>query len=542
MNSTTSSAADVSVSRRQLCKLFAAAGVFSMMGGIAASVAHPATALADGEYKDTVTFAQGAEPTSLDPAYFSDGDSRAVVREMCESMLRFAADSTDIEPCLAESWDISDDQLTYTFHLRKGVKFHNGEEMTSADVVASLGRQLEENRDTDMSYASFIFGDSDTQTGVSTIEAPDDYTVVFKLRSVNTTLIKNMALGLGAPILSKKALDEVGGRFTETLVGTGPYKFVSWTKADNLVLTRFDEYWDAEHAGKTQNIVYRFIAENASRVMALVNGEVDVITGVDSTVASTVTNSGYSLFEVDGLNINYMLFNCDQSIFTDASLRKAVCQAINVPELVKALYGDYATPANSVMPESMAPYVKDIKQPEYDPEAAQAALSAAGVTELHMITYSNPRPYNPATGQTLGEAIQGYLAKIGVNVTVDTYDWTTYKQRLNAHDFDLAFNGWSGDNGDPDNFMNLLADSFDGLNTAHFEDAEYKDLIKQGVELEDGEERDAIYKRCEEIVAEKVPWLVISHTKVLTGYSPKVQNMNYHIVDDVRIENLQVLA
>ncbi|MBS5477643.1 MAG: ABC transporter substrate-binding protein, partial [Coriobacteriia bacterium] len=309
-----------------------------------------------------------------------------------------------------------------------------------------------------------------------------------------------------------------------------------------LVLTRFDEYWDAEHAGKTQNIVYRFIAENASRVMALVNGEVDVITGVDSTVASTVTNSGYSLFEVDGLNINYMLFNCDQSIVTDASLRKAVCQAINVPELVKALYGDYATPANSVMPESMAPYVKDIKQPEYDPEAAQAALSAAGVTELHMITYSNPRPYNPATGQTLGEAIQGYLAKIGVNVTVDTYDWTTYKQRLNAHDFDLAFNGWSGDNGDPDNFMNLLADSFDGLNTAHFEDAEYKDLIKQGVELEDGEERDAIYKRCEEIVAEKVPWLVISHTKVLTGYSPKVQNMNYHIVDDVRIENLQVLA
>ena len=505
-------------------------------------MSRPTTALADGEYKDTVTFAQGAEPTSLDPGYFSDGDSRAVVREMCESMLRFAADSTDIEPCLAESWDISDDKLTYTFHLCKGVKFHNGEEMTSADVVASLGRQLEENRNSDMSYAAFIFGDSESGTGVSTIEAPDDYTVVFKLRAVNTTFIKNMALGLGAPILSKKALDEVGGRFTDTLVGTGPYKFVSWTKADNLVLTRFDEYWDTEHAAKTQNIVYRFIAENASRVMALVNGEVDIITGVDATVASTITNSGYSLFEVDGMNINYMLFNCDASVFTDASLRKAVCQAINVPELVKALYGDYASVAHSVMPESMAPYVKDIQQPAYDPDAAKAALSAAGVTELHMITYSNPRPYNPATGQTLGEAIQGYLSKIGVNVTVDTYDWTTYKQKLNAHDFDLAFNGWSGDNGDPDNFMNLLADSFDGLNTAHFSDDEYKGLIKKGVSLEDGDERDEVYKRCEEIVAEQVPWLVINHTKVLTGYSPKVQNMNYHIVDDVRIENIQVLA
>ena len=274
--------------------------------------------------------------------------------------------------------------------------------------------------------------------------------------------------------------------------------------------------------------MFKIIAEGNTRLTALMNGECDIISSVDPASADQVTSNGFELFAEDGMTINYMAFNTETGQCTDQEVRKAIAQAVNVEEMVKSIYGEYATVANSVMPTRMAPYTKDVKQTAYDPEAAKKTLADKGITSLTCITYTTARPYNQKGGSDLARMIQGYLAEVGVDVSITEYDWTTYKTKVQTDPYDICFYGWTGDNGDPDNFMNLLADSNWSTNVAHWQDEEYIDLIAQGLVAPDGDERDAIYLKCEEMVADKQPWLLISHSKNLLGISPKVKNFYYH--------------
>ncbi len=350
-----------------------------------------------------------------------------------------------------------------------------------------------------------------------------------------------MAMALAAPVVAPSAYAD-GANSNEKPIGSGPYKFVSWSKGENVVLEANEDYWDEEHKPQTKNVIFRFIAENSSRVTALNNGEVDIIDGIDASVVPTITDAGNELFDEDGMNINYMAFRNDDGQFTDVAARKAFCQAVNVEEMVKSLYGDYATPANSVMPIWMAPYDEDIVQTAYDPEAAKAAFAELGITSCTMLTYTNPRPYNSIGGQPLAEAIQGYLADAGVDMEIVSYDWTTYQTKVETDKFDVCLYGWTGDNGDPDNFMNLLADTNVSMNVGRYSSDEYKALIAEGLATEEGEERDAIYKQCEQMVADEMPWMLISHSKNLAGYSPKVQGFFYHPTGVVHLEGVTKTA
>ena len=483
---------------------------------------------------DTIIYAQGADPRALDPAFFDDGESAKVACNIYEGLYRYGDENTDVLPSLATALpDISDDGLTYTITLREGVKFHDGTDFDAEAVKTSVDRQLAPNVTSDMPYATFVFGDEASGVGVVKVDVTDPTTVVFTLRSPSTPFIKNLAMTLAAPIVSPTALEQNNNDLSEAPCGTGPYKFVSWTKSDNVKLVAFDDYWDTDHKPITPNVVFKVIPENATRVTALLNGEVDVIDGVDVSAADQITGGGYTLFNQDGMTINYMAFNTDTtaanpSVCTDPEIRQALASAINVPELVTALYGDYATVANSVMPLWMAPYDKDVPASTFDPDTAKTTLAAKGVTTLNCITYSNPRPYNTKGGQVLAETIQGYLSAVGVTLNITPYDWTTYKSKVQTDSFDICFYGWTGDNGDPDNFMNLLADSNWSMNVARYVDADYQALIKKGVETPLGTDRDNIYLQCEQMVAQKRPWLTISHSKNLCGVNPKVQDFFYH--------------
>lgn len=492
---------------------------------------------------DTIVYGQGADPRSLDPAFFDDGESAKVSCNIYEGLYCYGEKDTSVHPSLATDLPvISADGLTYTIKLRSGVKFHDGTDFNAAAVVASVQRQLEPNATSDMPYASFVFGDSASGTGVKTITATSDDTVEVVLRAPSTPFLKNLAMALAAPIVSPTALSANGGNLSEAPCGTGPYKFVSWTKSDNVKLVANDDYWDKDNAAKVTNVIFKIIPENATRVTALVNGECDIIDGIDDSVVDQITSNGFTLFAEDGMTINYMAFNTDSGTCTDQEVRHALAQAINVDELVKTLYGDYAGVANSVMPTWMAPYDKDIQQTAYDPTASKATLAAKGVTKLKCITYSNVRPYNSKNGEELAKVIQGYLSKVGVTLDITPYDWTAYKNKVQNDTFDMCFYGWTGDNGDPDNFMNLLADSNWSQNVARYNDPEYKALIAKGLATPDGSSRDDIYKQCEQMVATKQPWLPLSHSKNLCGVSPKVQNFYYHPTGVVFMKNFSKQA
>lgn len=479
---------------------------------------------------ETLTYSLTADPRALDPAYYDDGESAVVCCNIYEGLYRYGATDATVNPCLAtELPTISEDGLEYVIPLREGVKFHDGTDFNAAAVVAAIERQLEPNRNDDMPYASFVFGEEAAENGVKTVEAVDDYTVKITMRAASTPFLKNLAMSLAAPIPSPTALEGASGNISESPCGTGPFKFVQWTKASSIDLVANEEYWDTANAPKLKNLIFKVITEGNTRITALLNGECDVVSSVDPSATSQIVDGGYELFAEDGMTINYMAFNTDEGgTCADVEVRRAIAQAINVEELVTTIYGEYATLANSVMPTWMAPYTADVKQTAYDPEAAKATLAAKNVTSLQCITYTTARPYNQKGGSELARMIQGYLAEVGVDVTITEYDWTTYKTKVQTDPYDICFYGWTGDNGDPDNFMNLLADTNWSMNVAHWQDDDYKALIAQGLATPDGDERDAIYLKCEEMVAEQQPWLLISHSQNLLGVNPKVKDFYYH--------------
>ena len=404
-------------------------------GGESAGQAAPVTGTAlkefgeipeDVDREQTITFAQGSDPRGLDPAIVDDGESAKPMCQMYEGLLKFSDSTTEVEPCLAESWDISEDGLTYTFHLRQGVKFHDGTDFNAEAVKFNVDRQTI-NKTENMNYGDFVYGD------VESCNVVDEYTVEFKMKKASTPFLNNLAMSLGAPIVSPTACEQYDNNLNEHPCGTGPYKFVRWDKSEAVVMERNEDYWG--EPGVAKEIVFRTITDNSARVVALTNGEVDIIDGIDANVVEQITAAGCVLNQVEGMNINYLAYNTD--VLSDPEVRKALSQAINVPELVQSLYRGYASEATTILPSFVPGYSSDVQQVAYDPEAAAATLAEKGVTEIYMVAYTNPRPYNTATGQTLAEAIQGYWDKVGVKCTIDAYDWTTYIDKCNTGDFDV---------------------------------------------------------------------------------------------------------
>jgi len=195
----------------------------------------------------------------LDPALVDDGESSKVIVNIYEGLLKYADDSTEVEPCLAESWEVSEDGLTYTFKLRQGVKFHDGTDFNAEAVKFNIDRQLPPKVTEDMGYAGFVFGT------VKDVVVVDDYTVKINLTQKNTAFLANLAMSLAAPMVSPKALQDNNNSVMEAPCGTGPYKFVEWNKGENVVLVRNDDYWGEK--AKTKNIIFRFIADNSARCL-----------------------------------------------------------------------------------------------------------------------------------------------------------------------------------------------------------------------------------------------------------------------------------
>ena len=472
----------------------------------------------DKNIADTLVVAQSADPRGLDPALVDDGESSKIMCQIYEGLLKYDADSTEVLPSLAKKWEISEDGLEYIFYLEEGVKFHDGTDFNADAVKYNIDRQTV-NKTEDMAYAGFVY------EYVDSVEVVDEYTVKIILSEKCTPFLNNIAMSMSAPIVSPTALKENNNNVNECPVGTGPYKFVRWDKEESVVLVRNDEYRGT--VAKTKNVIFKTIADASAKVVALTNGEVDIIDGIDANVVDQITSAGYTLNQTEGMNINYMAYNTE--VLTDVEVRKALSQAINVEELVQSLYQGYSTSATSILPTFMAGYSDDVTQVTYDVDAAKATLKAKGITSVHMITYTNARNYNTATGQTLAEAIQGYFAKVGVTATIEQYDWTTYKEKVSAGDYDICFYGWIGDNGDADNFLNLLASEDPTMNCARYNNEEFNSLLAEAISIENGEERNAIYAQIEQLVSDQAVWLPISHAQLLSGQNPAVKDFSYHM-------------
>lgn len=474
----------------------------------------------------TLIYARGADSRGLDPAYVDDGESAKVMSNIFDGLVKYKADSTEIEPALATSWTISPDGKEYTFELRKNVKFHDGTPFNADAVKFSIERQLPPNVKEDMPYASFTF---DPEV-VDKVDKVDDYKIKIILKKPYTPFLANLAMSLAAPIVSPEAVKKYGDKFTENPVGTGPFKFVSWQKEQSITLEKNNDYWGDK--AKVDKVVFKVTKENSVRASELMTGSVDIIDGVDPNDVKKLEESKMSLFKSDGMNINYMAFNCSRAPFNDVKLRQAISYAVNREELVKYLYQGYAQLANSTLPSFIPGYSSKVKPYGYDPEKAKQLLKEAGKENLNVkiITYSNARPYNTVNGQKLAEAVQNYLTKVGINASIQAYPWKEYKEKVKQGEGDILFYGWIGDNGDADNFLSLFdtKEIKSSLNAAMYSNKKVDELLAKGKQLQNGSERNAVYEQVQETVLSDAAWLPISHAVDMAAYTPKVKNFRLH--------------
>lgn len=455
-----------------------------------------------------LVYAKGADPRGLDPAYVDDGESAKIMVNIYDNLVKYKRGSTAVQPALATSWTQSSDGLTWTFNLRKGVKFHDGTPFNAEAVKFSVERQLPPKATDDMPYASFTFDP------IKRVEVVDEYTVRFVLKYLYAPFLANLAMSLAAPIVSPAAVKKYGADFIQHPVGTGPFVFEKWDKDQQIVLVKNKSYWGVK--GKVDKIVFQTVKENSVRASQLITGAADIIDGIDPNDVKKLESSGVKVIKNAGMNINYMGFFCHKKPFSDVRVRRAIAMAINKAEIVQYLYQGYAEVADIPLPSFIPGYDAKIKSLSYNPEQAKKLLAEAGVPNLSftLLAYSNPRPYNPATGVKLAEAVQADLLKIGVKTNIKVYPWTEYKPVLfDAKEGDAFFYGWIGDNGDADNFLSLL-DSHQiesTLNSAKYSNPKVDAMLSKGTATLDPKARVKIYQELQKLLVEESPWLNISH-------------------------------
>ena len=430
----------------------------------AAATTAPATKPA-ATAANTLTFLWGSDTDRLDPPAMTAQEGFMADTAIYEGLVRYKSGGTDVVPSLAESWDISPDGLTYVFHLRSGVKFHDGTPLTAAAAAFSFDRSINPDnplyKDAQGDYGGFPFMDTYIGNVVAKVEAAGAMDVKFTLKSKYSPLLSNLAIPPAA-IMSMDALQKNGKGINENPVGTGPFKFVEWKKDDHITVDAFDGYWGDKP--KLARIVFQPVPESSVRALKIQNGEGDVTWTLDpKDVPSLKGQANTDVLEQAGLNVSYADFNLQLPDFQNKSLRQALNWAVNKQELADSLYSGAGIPEQGVLPPTSWAYDADIKGYGFDPDKARALLKDAGYSgqTITIWAYTVARAYNPQ-GSKLAEAVQQYWQDVGVQSEIKTEEWAQYRADRRAGKFGFEFNGWQADTGDPENFLGVFFNSANG--------------------------------------------------------------------------------
>ena len=514
----------------------------------------------------TFTYGRGADSVSLDPIHATDGESFVVTRQVMDTLLAFEPGTTDPIPSLAtEIPKPEDGGRVYTFNLRDGVKFHDGETLDAEAIKFNFDRWKETdseyhtgggNQASNFAYYSVMFGGFDDDSFIESVEAPDAQTVRFTLTEPLAPFLRNLAMSAFAIASPKAIQDDVEG-FWQNPVGSGPFRFDSWKRGSEVRLSANKDFWGkdlpVDEGGGGPNvdrIVIRSIPDNTSRVAALSGGELSGADGLTPDDVPTVEeNEDLKVLTRPPLNLAYLAMNCQKEPFKDARVRRAITHAINTPEIVKSFFGDTGQVATNAMPPTV-PYFREATEPyEYNPDEARRLLEEAGLGdgfEMDLWYMPIPRPYMP-DGRGVAQAMQRDLEEVGITAKLVTREWGTYLEETGTGAHDAAMLGWSGDNGDPDNFLNVLLSSGsateeDAQNIAYYKNPELDDLLRQGATTVDDNERRRFYEQAQEIIYNDAPWVPIEYAKVPLGYQADVDGVTPNPVGNEEFTSVRLGA
>ncbi len=489
----------------------------------------------------TLVYCSEGSPENFYPAINTTGTTfDASGRQLYNRLVEFTRGTTKVEPGLAQSYDVSAEGTVFTFHLRHGVKWHTTKTFTPSrdfnadDVIFSFNRQWKKDdpffKVTSDNHS--YFNDMGFDKLLKSITKVDDYTVKFELNDAEAPFIADLAMDF-ASITSKEYADKMMAAGTpekvdQEPVGTGPFMLVQYQKDAIIRYKANPTYFQGK--AKIDDLVFAITPDVSVRLQKLKANECQVMPYPSPADLETIRKDpNLKLLEQPGMNIGYLAFQTQKKPFDDKRVRQAVNMAINKKAIIDAVYLGAGVVAKNPIPPVLWSYNDAVKDYPYDPAAAKKLLTEAGYgngfdTDIWAMPVQ--RPYNP-NARRIAELMQADLAKVGIKVEIKSYEWGEYRKRMQNGEHQMGELGWTGDNGDPDNFLHVLlgCDAANGgSNVAKWCYKPFDDLIIQAEHITDINKRTELYKKAQVIFKEEAPWVTIAHSVQFAAVRKNVED------------------
>jgi dipeptide transport system substrate-binding protein len=492
------------------------------------ALALPALLVTAGLSAKTLVYCSEGSPENFYPGVNTTGTSFDANSQIYSRIVDFERGGTTVVPGLAERWEISADGKVYTFHLRKGVKWHSHRaykptrDFNADDMIFGIERQWKEDNpyfkvtSSNHSY----FNDMGLPKLLKSVEKVDEYTVKITLEKPEAPFLSDLAMEY-AGVQSKEYADAMlkagtPEKIDQEPVGTGPFYLVQYQKDAVIRYKAFPQYYGGK--AKIDDLVFSITPDASVRWAKLQKGECHVMPYPNPADLDAIRKDpNVQVLEQPGLNVGYLAYNVTRKPFDDVRVRKAVNMAINKKAIIDAVYLTAGVAAKNPIPPTQWSYNDAIKDDPFDPAAAKKLMADAGypngfTTDLWAMPVQ--RPYNP-NARRIAELMQADLAKVGVTAEIKSFEWGEYRKRMQNGEHQMGMLGWTGDNGDPDNFLNTLlgcdAAKTNGSNVSKWCHQPFEDLVQRAKTISGQPQRAELYQKAQVIFKEQAPWLTIAH-------------------------------
>ncbi|MBU2712961.1 ABC transporter substrate-binding protein [Zooshikella sp. WH53] len=456
---------------------------------------------------------QIAEPKSMDPHAATALNDFRILMNIYDGLVRYKPGTLDIEPALAKAWTISEDGTHYSFILRQGIKFHDGTEFTANAIKFNFERMLDKSHPyhkTGPFPLAFFF------SAVEKVIVKSRYSVEFVLKEPFAPFLSNLAYPTGL-IVSPAAVKKYGKAFGRHPAGTGAFKFAEWQSHRKVVVTRNDDYWDGLAA--LDAVIFRPITDANTRVAEMLSGGIDLMVEVPpDNLAMFKKAKDLTVYEQTGPHVWFLILNMMHGPFADKRMRQAVNYAINKQALVNSvLQGTAVIAAGPTPPVFTWAYNKTLQPYPYDPGKARKLIKAAGYKGEKLTFYVTEGGSGMLEPIAMGTAIQADLAKVGLKVTIESYEWNTFLGKVNpglGEQADMAEMAWMINDPDTLPYLALRTAAWPekgGFNSGYYSNPEVDALLKEARKTTDQEQRGQLYRKMQAIVHEDAPWAFIAH-------------------------------
>lgn len=477
-----------------------------------------------GGYKNTLTWAQGADVTSLDPHQGKDTPAVQVNTQIFDTLVTVDPETNEVVPQIAESWEQTDDQ-TYVFKIREGIKFHDGSDLTAEDVKFSLDRAR------NSAAVSYIVN------FIEEVTVDDDHTVTVKTTAPYAPTLRNLAIPFAA-IVPKAVVEADENAFIQNPVGSGPYKFVEWNHGDHVTLKAFDDYY----AGKpeTENLIMKVIPETSQRTIALETGEVDLAYDLAvNDIPKVNSDDKLTVYEIPSLTCWYVSMNMNKKPFDNPKVREAMSMAIDRQTIIDTINAGSGQTADAIIaPAVFGYYSTGVK--EYNPTKAKELLAEAGYPN----GFSTTLWVNDNQSRIeMCQAMQAMLLEVGVQCNLEVLEFGSFISRTTAGDHDLAYFGWTTSSGDADySYYSLEHSTQQGAagNRSFLADPDVDKLIEEARSNTNEEERKELYKELAIKLDEINNNIPVYYSSINVGANKKVEGFvmdanGYHSLEKVKV-------